>query len=717
MSYRSIRSVPAAAGVVAGILSDLKENVEVLTGQRGTTASVSSSASTVTTALGINIFYMDAYANLSTAITSIGSSVGDLIINKQIIVGSTLTVPSNIHLGFIGQGGLYLSTGITVTIAGAFAFEPSLKQVFYGNGSVVFSSPQTVYPEWWGGVDATTLGLAQASLVNGGKIVVSSGTYTMESGSFVLSNSNISLVLSEGCTLNNTTATDYTIKITGDSCSIQGPGTIQVPDSPAIASAGSAPLRKAVIWNTGNKTKITDLTFQNSISYAIFNEGGDNLIVNRNRFYGGYDTYDISDGSNHFAYYQDGGSNTILTQNYVEYYVMGFGSGIIAEAAGTKMVITDNIFDHLGQHPVYIASGGDYSVVSNNVQKDCGASFALTGTGIKCSNNNIHVDSTLWTAASTYQSAFSFRNATACSFTGNIITGKGYKVIVGIENLGSGTSLTDNLIADNVIYMTEGAAYSAIRVGSSGTTTLNQRNKVSGNNIYAPIGTVNYPLIDFSATAASQVLDCTINDNTVEAAGTTQCYGIKIAWGSGCVVRGNRIINRQTFDTSTNFYAIYLSKTHDTECDNNSVVVTEATNLALFGFYESGTNTETYNNRCVELSIQSAATVGNLYPYVVIAGNSTRVVGGKCFDPFNVDNEGTHYLRKGHILYLTASGGARNFNPGEAVYPLDYCLEIHNVDAANTITFDSTGIAAAIAAGKFGIFRYTGTAWSGGQVN
>jgi hypothetical protein len=102
------------------------------------------------------------------------------------------TIISNVSL--IGNGGYTVPLGKTLVITGSFS--APLKQVFFGSGSVVFSTGMTVYPEWWGAVsDGTTdcrssLQAAIAcALVNGGTVKLSSGKYLVKTTGLSVNNS------------------------------------------------------------------------------------------------------------------------------------------------------------------------------------------------------------------------------------------------------------------------------------------------------------------------------------------------------------------------------------------------------------------------------------------------------------------------------------------------------------------------------------------------
>lgn len=565
------------------------------------------------------------------------------------------------------------------------------------------------------GTNAAAFNSAFASVASGGKVIVPAGSYTVASGVIVMSQSNITLEIQAGAVINNTTGTDFTIKITGDGCIITGPGTIQVPNSPAIGASSLTALRKAIIWNTGNKTRIEGVTFQNSISFGIFNEGGNNLKVNGNMFYGGYTAYDVGSGNNHFPYYQDGGSYNEFCKNYVEYWVMGFGSGTFNQSPGHSQIITENFFDHLGQHPVYITNGGDNSIVSFNKQKDCGSSFALDGTGFEVIGNNIHLDSSLWTTGTTYQSGLGMRNSSDCVVSKNIFSGVAHNVVLSFENVQAGTSITYNTVSENTIKMASGTCYAAIRIGSAGVSTDVSYNKITGNTCKVPIesGFEAVGVINLAATTTNQVSYNKIESNIVELVNTSTAIGVVYGFM-------NKIKKNSIFNPVADGAIIGVSLTYETNSiiesnDMNNIVVIGTT---FYGIKEVGTNAQVYSNQYINNAIYSLTTGANYLALVLIAGNSSQVKGLIGSESYDINSMTTFRLHNGTVFCLTASGGNRNFNPSTTdVWPIGYQIDVYNTDGANTITFDSAGLNKSIAANKHGIFVYNGSAWKGSVVD
>jgi hypothetical protein len=90
---------------------------------------------------------IDDYTALKALITRIGSNKAEILLPAgTYIIGTNITIPSNICLNFICGAILSPNSGVTITINGSV--KTGLYQIFSGSGSVVGIG--TVYPEWWG---------------------------------------------------------------------------------------------------------------------------------------------------------------------------------------------------------------------------------------------------------------------------------------------------------------------------------------------------------------------------------------------------------------------------------------------------------------------------------------------------------------------------------------------------------------------------------------
>ncbi len=72
---------------------------------------------------------------------------------------------------------------------------------------------------------------------------------------------------------------------------------------------------------------------------------------------------------------------------------------------------------------------------------------------------------------------------------------------------------------------------------------------------------------------------------------------------------------------------------------------------------------------------------------------------------------GTFTLNDGFIHIIDPGGASRNYNPS-GTFPTYFTLILINIaDAAETLTFDSSGLNQAVAQNQRGIFSFDGTNW------
>lgn len=659
------------------------------------------------------VCHLSWFDNFASAITKIGSAAVSLLIDQPQTLTASISIPSTLGIEFLP--GCVITKASSYTITSARPITAGRFQIFAGFSPGDVTGVVECYPEWWG-VDAAAINCAQGYLTAGGKITLTQ-TYTVASGAIVISNSGIELELLASCTIDNTTGTDFTIKVTGTDFRMTGSGKVQVPNSPVCASPGLTSLRKACIWITGHRALIEGIIFQNSISYTIFGEGADDLQILKNRFLGAYTSYTLSDGTNHFAFYRDGGSRTTLRGNYVENYAQGFGSGWIGAISGDKMDAWGNEFVGIGNHPIYTASGADNSSYIGNTSKACGGAPAFTGSNIVSAFNT-------WDMAdpSKYgaQAGMSFRNSMNCMAIAETFTGYGGgRTILSADNTGAGTSIQGVKFAHIHINMTSGTVYNAVVVGTAGVTTLIDDitlEDISVSGLSQDASTALTGMIYMVPSAAGQITNWKIEGCRVKVQSTAT--GISVKWAAGGRCSKNKVYNTTTYGTSTTIYGLTLNQCHDVDVDEFTAETTTSTNLTFTDFRELGTSAQVYNNRFTKCRTNSAIAGSSNTGPILIAGNGSQIKDYYNNDKVNTNTGSTLYLKDGSPLFLTASGGARGVNPYASYpWPTGYILDIFNVDGTYTISFDTGGINKSIAAGKHGQFSYTGSAWAGGQVD
>lgn len=127
------------------------------------------------------IYDVRSFGTLAKAITYIGSNSATLYITNEQAITTNTTIPSNISIIVLNGGSFAISTGVTLTINGAF--EAGLFQVFSGLGSVVFSnrSIKAAHVSWWDDVG----NIADDAPAFRAAVAASTGTLLIPEGTFL----------------------------------------------------------------------------------------------------------------------------------------------------------------------------------------------------------------------------------------------------------------------------------------------------------------------------------------------------------------------------------------------------------------------------------------------------------------------------------------------------------------------------------------------------
>ena len=659
----------------------------------------------------------------------------DNIVLTTYAISVDTTVITN--LGYVPKGVIFqIATGKTLTFSGVGTFSAGLYQIFscVGTGAVSLGaySIREAYPEWWGAIgdDATDSTNAINAALLAHRLVkgVPGSTYKTTVAGLLMSVAK-TIFDFNGATVKPSTYTtstiNYTIKVTAADCVIKN-GYITSPaftGNQHLFTGSAANFQKGIIWGTAGASRLTvdNMTFTNIPWLAIYmgvNVSGAVNIKN-NHFNGGYTdyTYVLGEGFNHYAFLSDGLTFLNFENNYIEYCVQAVGNATYTGAGATDWEVHNNTFYYIWNHPYYIYDGAR-CIITNNKEQRVAGGIALYGNYHVYANNEIYLYSSM---TGFPQSGLAFRDASYSVVSNNTITGNGDSVILGFENLGD-TSLIGNIIVGNTINCSNAGvvggvtygAYQAIRIGTTATTTDNSYNIISNNYIYTDIlatyGTTG--IIGLYSKALGETAYNKVIDNTIKMHVNSD-YGILVNYGSHNDIKRNTFFFGTTPSGAQNLDPIVLASCSYENVIDNEINVIPTTKITLTAITES---TAASYNRYIDNRVYSGTTGSNNVSFSLQSSSSAMVKNNYNHEVYVTNTAAVFSLKFGHVFILTATGGNRNFNPSDT-FPPNYQIDVYNTDAANTITFDSTGLNCAIAAAKHGIFIYTGAAWKGSQID
>ncbi|MFA5377088.1 MAG: hypothetical protein WC455_15160 [Dehalococcoidia bacterium] len=143
---------------------------------------------------------------LNAAITALGSTACELVVDDADALTASVTVPTTMSLKII-KGGLITTTGYTLTINGPF--QAGVYQVFTGTGTVVFGSlTPELHSSWWG---TDVQGMLSSATAGGQVMIVDPGTYT-PSTAWILPDIANGRLYGFGATVNTTATSGYIIR-------------------------------------------------------------------------------------------------------------------------------------------------------------------------------------------------------------------------------------------------------------------------------------------------------------------------------------------------------------------------------------------------------------------------------------------------------------------------------------------------------------------------
>lgn len=199
----------------------------------------------VTNLLVPNQVYIHQFISLNAAVTAIGTTPTNLIIDAATTVTSNLTVPSTLGITVLPELGTITKTVGTLTINGSFSGGLSTIFIGFNAGDVTFgpASVDKVFPQWWGAKGNGKLSSGASMASNSTTVVLPTA---VNSDGFTSTDVNKSILVS-GTSSNDVVDLWGTITAVTDSLD----ATISLP-----APSGGLTSCKVYWWTTGQDDAI-----------------------------------------------------------------------------------------------------------------------------------------------------------------------------------------------------------------------------------------------------------------------------------------------------------------------------------------------------------------------------------------------------------------------------------------------------------------------------
>lgn len=538
------------------------------------------------------------------------------------------------------------------------------------------------------------------------------------------------IILAEGKNylLNSAASIDFTKK-----CIISGLGTITVGTtvgerSAIMLSAAGTIVRDITIvgdittWaNTpatyyvslgifANDITIDNVKINNSI-FAIKGSGYDNIkIINSSIT----TTLDVdSPGTARYAagiYLVADCENVLIRGNYFS----GYGQAIESGYRNKSWIIADNTFEKQGDNGTYLTGSG--YTITGNVFRD------QLNHGVVAYAENITVNDNSFYATGTYTPNGAIRiqgmlvvaghvadadnntshdivvsgNSVMGDFSGNIIIVQPYhSEDSGVSNV----TISDNIISAKATDATAVTGNRGIYVLS--TNDLGSMDMIThGVSITGNVVKGCYNGIGVTTGASGAQMFANISNNVVYK---PTFYSFNFQGLQKSIVKGNIATN--PIGTNVSPSAFLLTNCNYNIFEGNYCGNTSGDGGQQDEAFSTGTG-NTYNH-FVNNRIEGIANFAGHY----VLDGATDTITLDLVHSETLGGHDTFSPGEGTIFIIDPDGAARNYNP-TGNFPTGYELTLINTaGGAETITFDSGTLAAAVAQNERGIFIYSGAAW------
>lgn len=423
--------------------------------------------------------------------------------------------------------------------------------------------------------------LTTASDAGGGTVLVPPGTYRVTAT--LTAGADTRIVLDPAATLVHEVYNESGI-VLGARSSIEG-GTIE---SPETWDGTNSEATYAVIYTAADGVTVTNVRLVNIPRAGILFKNASLGVVRGCRLYGNYPSAQYTGTeTGHIGIGVDPGGGTedgmvTISGNIVTTCVQGAFVGNYGTGAGRGIAFTGNTVRGCWDHGIYCATGAGYAVAGNTFY-ECRIPVVVTGKAHVVSGN------TMYTAATGDANdvvGISVRDAEGCSIVGNTLLGDAPSAgtIIDVREL-NGTTLIDNVIANNTVKVAGGSSY-AIKVGNGSATTMYKN--IVCDNVVESVGRENGGVIAIVGNSGTQAYGNAVHDNQITMLGDSN--GIYVSQAVDTKVHDNYVRLEYSAGSAKTLGGVFLTgaATRTNVHDNQFVVPsTFGTNVTFRAIYEN----------------------------------------------------------------------------------------------------------------------------------
>lgn len=313
--------------------------------------------------------------------------------------------------------------------------------------------------------------------------------------------------------------------------------------------------------------------------------------------------------------------------------------------------ITDNYIVTQNRHGIFLATGSNLNIITNNTAKIYGSGD--NGIFITGSNFNNITDNEIFIKGAGSEGIHLFVNTVGNKVINNTITGTGSSSSRGVM-LSSGATLS--IVTNNRINISSTNGAGILLTGAF-------NNNVTSNEIITWKGTANGVYLMSSSTGNTFV------NNTITTIGSSS-YGFSVTGSSN----SNNIFNNTIQTNGPNSYGINILDTMDTTVFNNTIMTTNSQGYGI------NLNGGTKNN-LIENKINSTGDqVGGIY---LLSDSNDNIIQNNWINMTNVGGTNQHGIWVQNSRYNNVS-----YNKINTVNPLSVGVYLFDKAEYNNFSFN-----------------------------